>query len=799
MPSQAATIGRFRVRDVLGEGTQGRVYLADDPRLGRQVAIKTLHVDPTQRASMARWLADEARTVSRLSHPNIVTLYDAGDTEGEPYLVLEYVAGQTLDRQLRASGPVPVTRAAEMAIQLLDGIGYAHERGVLHRDLKPGNIIVDGNDLVRIMDFGIALNGVGGQQGGFVGTLLYSAPECVSGGKYLPQSDLYAVAAILYELLTGRTTVGGRSREEVVRSVTQGNIAAPSALNPEVDERLDAIVLRGLARRAEERYATAAEMAGALREYLRPVAAAPASAVGDSTIEFLLRRMRHKADFPALSETMRAINRIAGSEQESASSLAAVILRDFALTNKLLKVVNSAVYGYCGKINTVSRAVVILGFETVRAIAVTLLFLNHLQNKAQAQNMQEELVGTLFTGALARELLGGEAPRERESVFISGIYRSLGRLLALYYFYDEALEIARRVEGEGLSEPEAARAVLGVSYDDLGIAIARTWGFPAPLLASMGRLEAGEVPAPRSAEQRVKVLANLADELREVAARAPLEDKNARLTALAQRYGKALTVRPEQLEAATGAALKAVASDAASVNVSIGQSRLLARVHSWSASAPLADKRARTSEDEQLEFERTVALEETVTGGAEPEAAGAPETVDAEAVLTAGIQDITATLVGEFSLNDLLYMIIETMYRGMGFSRVLLAVRNVRTDVIAGRFGLGSDIETALRAFSFPVAGANDLFAAALRHGRDILITDAGQANVSSRLPDWYRRDFNAPAFALFPVIVEKKPFGLFYADQLEPNRLRLEKKEANLLITLRNQAVLAIRQSVVR
>ena len=186
---------------------------------------------------------------------------------------------------------------------------------------------------------------------------------------------------------------------------------------------------------------------------------------------------------------------------------------------------------------------------------------------------------------------------------------------------------------------------------------------------------------------------------------------------------------------------------------------------------------------------------------AEQEAVGAdaqPEHPSPEphAVLTAGIQDITATLVGDFQLNDLLRMIVETMYSGMGFTRVILAILNDKTQRIEGRLGLGVDYEESLRKFSVPANDSGDLFAAALKHGKDILIADAASDDVRRRLPEWFAGAFVPASFILFPVVVNGRPFGVFYAEQEQPGRLKLGKTEAALLITLRNQAVLAIRQS---
>jgi serine/threonine protein kinase len=184
-PPQAAapaqTLGRFQLVRVLGEGAQGAVYLARDPHLGREVAIKTLQHVSAERPDTVRRLLQEARTVSQLSHPNIVTLYDAGESAAQPYLVLEYVPGETLAQVLERDAPLPPARAVTIALEILEGVAHAHERGFLHRDLKPGNVIFGANGQARIMDFGIATSMTAASEG-FACTPRYAAPEYLARG-----------------------------------------------------------------------------------------------------------------------------------------------------------------------------------------------------------------------------------------------------------------------------------------------------------------------------------------------------------------------------------------------------------------------------------------------------------------------------------------------------------------------------------------------------------------------------------------------------------------------------------------
>lgn len=288
------------------------------------------------------------------------------------------------------------------------------------------------------MDFGIArqiIDCAPDKPDGLRGTPCYLAPEYVNTGLYTPQCDLYAAGVVLYERLTGQPAVEGANVYEILHRAANEPITVPSRLNPEVDEKLDLLVMKALAPKSEHGFASAAETQAALTAWLEPDtgAEAPPTQAG-GTLEYLLRRMRHKSDFPALSQTITTINRVTGSVDENSSALSNTILKDFALTNKLLRWVNTAYFGqFGGTISTVSRAVVILGFDRIRGVAMTLMPMEHLQDKTQAAPLKEDVVAGYFSGLLARERAAKANIRDGEEAFICTLFHDLGRLLARFY------------------------------------------------------------------------------------------------------------------------------------------------------------------------------------------------------------------------------------------------------------------------------------------------------------------------------------------------------------------------------
>ena len=287
------TIGRYTVRRELGHGAMGVVYEAEDPNIGRAVALKVVHTDQigANREEVIRRFKNEARAAGNLSHPNIITIHDAGEHEGLLFIAMECVEGMTLADLMAKQGRMPHGKVVDIIRQVCLGLDFAHKRGIIHRDIKPANIMLT-DSLVKITDFGIANVGDGMTiTGTVVGTPNYMSPEQVLGKPLDGRSDLFSVGVMLYEMVTGERPFEGQSITTIMYKIVHEEPIAPRKLDSSIHPGLSAVVEKALAKSPETRFQSGAELAAALGNYNQ----AP---VGPATFGNLAT-----ADLPPLPET----------------------------------------------------------------------------------------------------------------------------------------------------------------------------------------------------------------------------------------------------------------------------------------------------------------------------------------------------------------------------------------------------------------------------------------------------------------------------------------------------------------
>src|SRR5215470_17027207 len=275
-----ATFSHYRIVEQLGQGGQAIAYKAVDTRLGRSVVIKILLPELASSENARRRFEREANLASALDHPNICAIYDIGENDGLFYIVMPYAEGRTL-KQVIAGQPLKIMSALSIAVQIADAIAAAHARGIVHRDIKPNNIVVSDQGQVKVLDFGLAKMLSNGQEavadldksmteiGVPYGTLGYGSPEQAAGERVDHRTDIFSLGVVLYEMATGRQPFKGRNRIEILHAVINDEPEPVTEENPAAPPRLQVILDRALAKKSRDRFGTMAEMRDELRGLMR--------------------------------------------------------------------------------------------------------------------------------------------------------------------------------------------------------------------------------------------------------------------------------------------------------------------------------------------------------------------------------------------------------------------------------------------------------------------------------------------------------------------------------------------------
>jgi serine/threonine protein kinase len=295
--------GRYRLEARIGAGGMSTVYRALDETLQRRVAIKLMNREVAADSDQLERFRREARAVAQLSHPHIVGVIDAGEDEGRPYIVFEYVEGETLKERIRRLGRLPIAEAVAYAIEIARALGAAHARHIVHRDVKPQNVLIDEEGSAKVTDFGIArtLDEEGlTADGRVLGTTDYVSPEQALGQHVTGQSDLYSLGIVLYEMLTGEVPFKGDSQVAVAMKHVREQIPDVQVKRPEVSAALAAVVDDATAKRPDDRYADDAELIADLEDVLAIETARAGSATGEvtSVLRTLPSRKQRRIPFP---------------------------------------------------------------------------------------------------------------------------------------------------------------------------------------------------------------------------------------------------------------------------------------------------------------------------------------------------------------------------------------------------------------------------------------------------------------------------------------------------------------------
>jgi HD-like signal output (HDOD) protein len=432
-----------------------------------------------------------------------------------------------------------------------------------------------------------------------------------------------------------------------------------------------------------------------------------------------------------------------------------------------------------GGVATVSRAVVLVGFAGIRNMALSVVLMEHMSDKAHAALLKEEFLRSLMAGTLARELT--PVVREGEDAFLGSMFQNLGRLLTEYYFPEEGMQIRQQLfsmnaNTSGTAREAAARKVLGLGFSDIGMGVAKAWGLPDTLQRAMTAPD-GDMPSRllMPGVERSRWVGRAANALTD----ALLNDEGAAqqqaLQEVAEQSAPMLGLMAKDIVAIVHEARSKLASLAQAMNLHIARGSPARRLIDSHHAAPAAQKVAAAADTDA-------------------DAAPATESTSASGRLQAGLVEIEAAVAqGNLPLNDLLNRVLETMQGVLQCRCIVFCLRDPGTGLLTGRFGLGPAASTVSAALRIDLAQARngDLFAALCTRGADTLIADATTGPLSKKLPTWYRSTVNAPTFLLLPLLHKAAPFGLIYADMAQAGSFKVEAAELAVLKALRDQIVL--------
>jgi len=765
-------LGRFELRRSLPESAAAQLWVARDPRTGREVRLKWMKLAQGVPPETAVQWAREARSRNHLVHPSIAPVLDVDVVEGRPLLISQWLSGPTMAAVLHDRRRLTATAAVDWMVQVLDALVVAHAAGIVHGGIKAQNMLIDSLDRARIMDFAVPTR-LRGQSANV---------HAMNAG-----TDMQDAGRLFADMVFGTGWASGHGGGGVPADTATHMLAA--ALDAGMDDGLRDILAHALADDAALRHPSARAFADRLLEW-RAKPGGPAKArepekhSSERALSALMQRMQDDSDFPAMSHSVSRILGLASSDTESVATVATEILKDVGLANKLLRMVNSAYYARGGGVGTVSRAVSLVGFNAIRNMALGLVLLENMANQAHADVLTLEFLRALMAGSIAREL--SPLAADGEEVFIGATFQDLGRLIAKFYFLKESQQIQALVDVDRapMTESSAAIRILGIDFEALGLAVATQWDLPQDIRKYLHK-PVGEPPlrAATDAQLRLRWITVAANRIASTLLQWPHDRQPEHLGPVYKQYARVVGISAEAMQSATGLARQRLSELAAAVQLPIAHGSVADRLLVKAVQA------AEAGHDESL----LASLELPQHG--DGHAAGA--VLSPDEVLSAGIAAITQAMVDDRKPSDIVRMVLETMIHAKGFQRVVFCMRDPKGDALSGRFGLGEGVDTILSGFHVALgSGTSDLFQMVCIRGADTLIADATVDRVAQRLPDWYVKLINAPAFLLLPLVIGSKPLGLIYADMAHKNSLDFKEKELAQLRTLRNQIVMAFRHT---
>jgi HD-like signal output (HDOD) protein len=534
--------------------------------------------------------------------------------------------------------------------------------------------------------------------------------------------------------------------------------------------------------------------------------AALEAAEREAQLARLMQRMQKTADFPALKDSIRGIQKISRSDTAHLRALSDEVLGDVGLTNKLLRLINTAFYSSVGGggITSIKRAIALMGFQSIGMLAASLALFEKLPKGPDGERVRAEFRRSLLAGMLASEMCPGF--KHQELAYLSALFQNLGTMLSWMHFKDEATEIEaklaelraaaaaeqdaadRHPDPHHASIQQTAREVLGIGYEDLGVEVARQWGWPEDLQLALRRMHPRDPEQPAGSEERLRVACTAANLLA-----AKLENLH----------------DPEQIEACLAEFLPAWAVPlgidaemlAGMVERARGEWIEMATMLGLPLPAGVPGKGGKPAPAKSMSGTGNgpeLIKPKTPSGAAATSARPAPPKVPVPAAvgqaLGRALEAVSELAMSDAPLGAVLQALMTQIQQALQLQRIVVCLREPASGDLVGRIGLGDRATTLAPQFRIALSPPSCLFGLLCVKNADTLISDAGDPVIAQRLPAWYVKQVQAPTFLLLPLKLGDKPLGLIYGDRARAHTLQVGDAELTQLKAMRNQLIMAMR-----
>ncbi|MBU0994449.1 MAG: HDOD domain-containing protein [Proteobacteria bacterium] len=487
----------------------------------------------------------------------------------------------------------------------------------------------------------------------------------------------------------------------------------------------------------------------------------------DTIVSSIIAKMKKKGDFPSFSKQISSVNKILHINYASAKDIADVIMKDFSLSQKLLQLVNSSFYGQFSNqgLTSITEAMIILGADCIQQSAASLMLFELMQASSQTDELKDVTLGSFMSGLIAKELAKRKGYRDTENFLICAMFHNLGQFLIIFYFPEKFNKINALIAEEHMDKHKAARSVMGLTYWELGVGVAERWGLPNDIIQSMKPVT-GDIQKEPSKNDVLKCCSSFSNALCEIATQKGGLNSNRAISDLLARFEGIMDIQYEDLGKILLLVADKIQEHATQLNIDTKKSRLLNQIANADFNLRPVEKRL---------------------------APGKSNLKD-HAILEK-MKEISGLIKeGSYKIGDVLTMVLETMEKEFNYTRVAMCIRTIDANQIIVRYALGKQPEAFKKNFKFTIENSEDIFNAALNEGSDVIINDIKNKKYGKLIPKWYSSLDMSTGFAIYPIIVNKVPFGLFYADTDEVD-LKQFMRQHDYMKKLRTLTVKAIKR----